>query len=75
MATQKKRTRRKQAGRLVDVARVVSVGRERPTGKPVIRLRDQDGRMVAIRLRLQQFRTLANGVLGLAEAMDAQSGE
>ena len=26
------------------------------------------GRLVAVRLRLQQFRTLANGVLGLAEA-------
>ena len=50
--------------------RVVSVGREHPTGKPVIRLRDQDGRLVAIRLRPQQFRTLESGVLGLAEAME-----
>ena len=57
-----------------DVARVVSVGRERPTGKPIIRLRDQDGRLVAIRLRPQQFRTLAHGVLGLAEAMEEAEG-
>ncbi len=33
-------------------------------------LRDEKGRLVAVRPRPQQFRTLANGVLGLAEAME-----
>ncbi len=40
---------------LIDVARVVSVGRDRTPGGAVIRLRDQSGRMVAARLRPQQF--------------------
>ena len=31
---------------------------------------DEEGRMVAVRLRPRQFTTLANGVLGLAAALD-----
>ncbi len=61
------RTPRKR-GLLIDVARVISVGRDRTTGQAVLRFRDEKGRLVAVRLRPQQFRTLANGVLGLAEA-------
>ena len=51
-----------------DVARVISVGRDRTTGQAVLRFRDERNRIVAVRLRPRQFRTLANGVLGLAEA-------
>lgn len=65
MATQKKR---KPTGRLVDVARVVSVGQDRKTGEAVLRFRDTNGSLVAVRLRPRQFRPLARGVLGLAEA-------
>jgi len=56
-------------GVLIDVARVVSVGRNR-SGEAVLRFRDTKGRLVTVRLRRQQFRTLANGVLGLAEALE-----
>ena len=69
MAT-KKRPSRRTPGLLIDVANVVSVGRDRPTGGAVLRFRDEKGRMVAVRLRPRQFRTLANEVLGLAEALD-----
>ena len=62
--------RTRKQGSLIDVTRVVSVGRDRPTGGAVLRFRDHDGRLVAVRLRKQQFRTLAHGVLGLAEAME-----
>ncbi len=65
MATQKKRTRRKPSGRLIDVSRVVSVGQDRESGEAIPRFRDQDGRLVAVRLKPQQFGTLARGVLGL----------
>ena len=34
----------------------------------LLRFSDEAARMVAVRLRPQQFRVLANGVLGLAEA-------
>ena len=69
MATQ---TKRRPAGRLVDVARVVSVGQDRRTGEAILRLKDTKGGLVAVRLRPRQFRTLANGVLGLAEARSDQ---
>jgi hypothetical protein len=55
-------------GRLIDVARVVSVGQDRKTGEAVLKFKDTKGSLVAVRLRPGQFRTLANGVLGLAEA-------
>ena len=72
MATQKKRTRRKPAGRLIDVARVVSVGQDRKTGEAILKFKDTRGSLVAVRLRPRQFQTLANGVLGLAEARGDQ---
>ena len=67
MAIQKKR---KPTGRLIDVARVISVGQDRRTGEAILRFRDTKGGLVAVRLRPGQFRTLAPGVLGLAEARD-----
>ncbi len=59
----KKKTRRRQApcGRRIDVARIVSVGQHR---EAVIRLRDADGKLVALCLRPRQYWTLARGVLG-----------
>ncbi len=68
MATQKKRTRRKPSGQLIDVSRVVSVGQDRASGEAILRFRDQDGRLVAVRLKPRQFGTLARGVLGLFES-------
>ena len=69
--TGKKPSTRKP-GLLIDVASVLSVGRDRTTGQVVLRFRDERGRIVAVRLRRRQFRTLANGMLGLAEAVEAQ---
>ncbi len=60
----------RREGLLIDAARVVSVGRNRSTGQAVLRFRDEKGHLVAVRLWPQQFRTLANGVLGLAEAAE-----
>jgi hypothetical protein len=71
MATRKNAPTRKP-GLLIDVARVLSVSRDRTTGQAVLRFRDERGRIVAVRMRPQQFRTLANGVVGLAEALKAQ---
>ena len=62
-----------KSGVLIDVARVVSVGRNREGGA-VLRFRDTRGRLVAVKLRPQQFRTLANAVLGLAEALEDGRG-
>jgi hypothetical protein len=36
--------------------------------------RDEQGRIVAVRLRPRQFRTLANRVLGLAGALEEAGG-
>jgi hypothetical protein len=38
-------------------------------GQAVLRSCDERGRIVAVRLRLQQFWKLANGVMGLAKAL------
>ena len=51
-------------------AGVVSIGQDRKTGEAILRFRDTQDKLVAVRLRPGQFRTLANGVLGLAEARD-----
>ncbi len=69
MATHKK-SHARRAGLLIDVARVISVGRDRTTGQAVLRFRDERGRLVAVRLRPQQFRTLANRAGEMAEALD-----
>ncbi len=56
-------------------SRLSRVGRESPehaSGQAVLRFRDEKGRRAAVRLRPGQFRTLANGVLGLAEALVAE---
>ncbi len=69
MATRKAKPQRKP-GLLVDVARVVSVGRDRATGQVVLRFRDERGRIVALRMRRRQFQTFANRADELAEAVD-----
>ena len=51
-------------GLTIDVTRVISVGRD-AEGQVLLRFRDDRDRIVAVRLRPRQFRTLANGVLGL----------
>ena len=71
----KKKTRRRQTphGRRIDAAPIVSVGQDRDTGEAVIRLRDADGKLVALCLPPRQFGTLARGVLGLALSRGACS--
>ena len=59
-------------GLTIDETRVISVGRDRSGDQVVLRFKDDRDRIVALRLRPRQFRTLANGVLGLAEAMEAE---
>ena len=58
----------RKPGQTIDVARVISTGQDRKTGHAILRFRAEDGRVIALRLRPQQFRTLAKGVLGLAKA-------
>ena len=67
-AKKKPRCRQTPHGRRIDAARIVSVGQDRDTGEAVIRLRDADGKLVALCLPPRQFGTLARGVLGLAKA-------
>jgi len=60
-----------ERGVRVDRLRLGSTKREsqdRKTGEAILRFKDTKGSLVAVRLRPGQFRTLANGVLGLAEA-------
>ena len=64
------KTPRQARGLLIDVTRVISVGRS--GDQAVLRFRDDRERIVAVRLRPRQFQTLANGVLGLAEALVAE---
>ncbi len=63
-------TSRKRSGLLIDVARVISVGRDHTTGRVVFRFRDEQGRLVALRMRRRQFQTFANRADELAEAVD-----
>jgi len=60
-----------RAGETIDVARVVSTGQDRKTGDAIVRVQDESGRIVALRLRPRQFKTLAIGVLGLWEARNS----
>lgn len=55
-------------GVTIDVARVLSAGQDRKTGDAIIRIQGSDGRTYALRLSPARFRTLANGVVGLAVA-------
>ena len=62
---------RRPTGRTIEVERVVSVGRDREVeGGAVVRLRDEPGAMLALRLRPGQVRTLANGLGGIVTARD-----
>ncbi len=60
----------RKSGVLIDVQRVISLGRDRTTGHINLRFRDRQSRIVAVRMRPRQFATLANGVLGLAAARE-----
>ncbi len=42
--------RRRPTGKTIDVDRIISVGRDRETGGAVIRLKDEDGRTIALRM-------------------------
>ncbi len=64
--------KRHPAGRTVDVDRIISVGRDRKSGRSVVRLRDADGRVYALLLWKRQLRTLARGTSGLVEALDEE---
>jgi hypothetical protein len=48
----------RKSGLVIDVARVISVGCDRDRGGALLRFRAGRGRIVAVRLRPQQFRTL-----------------
>jgi hypothetical protein len=64
---------RASSGHVAQRLELLSVGRNRETGTAHLRFRDDRGRLVAARLRPRQFRTLANAVLGLAEAMEERA--
>jgi hypothetical protein len=69
VATRKTKPQRKP-GVLIDVDRFISASQGRSTGKVVFGFRDEQGRLVALRLRPQQFQTFSNRADGLAEAVD-----
>ena len=46
--------KRRPTGKTIDVDRIISVGRDRETGGAVIRLKDADGRTIALRLWKRQ---------------------
>ena len=69
VATRKPKPQRKP-GVLIDVARFVSASQDRTTGRVVFRFRDEQGRLVALRMRRQQFQTFSNNMDELAEALD-----
>ncbi len=69
MAAKKAKARR-ESGLLIDVARALSVGRDRAAGTVHLRFRNKQSRIVAVRMQPRQLRTLASGVLGLAEALE-----
>ena len=47
---------------------VASVGEDRETEEAILQLRDRDGKLIAVRLKPQQFGMLTRGVLGLSNA-------
>ena len=69
VATRKAKPQRKP-GLLIDVARFISASQDRSTGRVVFRFRDEQGRLVALRMRRQQFQTFANRADELAEALE-----
>jgi len=69
VATRSVKPQRKP-GLLIDVTRFVSASQDRSTGQVVFRFRDEQGRLVALRMRRQQFQTFSNNMDELAEALD-----
>ncbi len=69
MATRKK-SHARRAGVLIGAARFISASQDRSTGRVVFRFRDEQGRLVALRMRRRQFQTFANRADELAEALD-----
>jgi hypothetical protein len=69
VATRKAKPQRKP-GVLIDVARFISASQDRTTGRVDFRFRYERGRIVALRMRRQQFQTFANRADELAEALD-----
>ena len=59
-------------GRTYNVDRIISIGRNRETGGAVIRLKDEDGRTIALRLWKRLLRTQARGTNGLVEALEEE---
>ncbi len=62
----------RKPGVLIDVARFISASQDRATGQVVFRIRDQRGRLVALRMRRRQFQTFATRADELAEALEAE---
>ena len=62
---------KRPTGRTIEVERMVSVGPDRQVkGGAVVKLRDEKGAILALRLRPGQARTLANGLAGIVAAVD-----
>ncbi len=59
-------------GRTIDVGHIISVGRDRKSGRAIVGVRDADGRVYALLLWKRQLRMLARGTSGLVEALDAE---
>ena len=72
MATRKPKPQRKP-GLLIDVARFISASQDRSTGQVVFRFRDEQGRLVALRMRRRQFGMLAN--VGATSTLNTARGE
>ena len=63
-------TKRRPTGKTYSIDRIISVGRDRETNGAVIRLKDSDGRTIALRLWKRQARTLAKGLAGFVASID-----
>ena len=63
---------RRPTGNTIDVDRIISVGRDRKTGRAIVRIRDAEGRVYALLLWKRQLRTLARGTSGLVEALEEE---
>ena len=59
-------------GKTIDVDRIISVGRDRKTGRSTVRVRDAQGRVYVLRLWKRQLRTLARGTSGLVKALEEE---
>ena len=64
------KTPKRPTDRTIEFERVVSVGPDRKVkGSAVVKLRDDRGAMLALRLRPGQVRTLASGLGGIVAAV------